>query len=78
MRKKSVQLMGHQTSVSLEDIFWEALALIARHQNTSVRQLIIQVDTQQNRLSNLSAALRVFVLCHKDEFQITDLSSYQK
>ena len=75
MQKKSVQLMGHQTSVSLEPVFWEALALIARHQNTSIRQLIMQVDTQPDRLPNLSAALRIFVLYHKDDFQLADLPS---
>lgn len=73
MQKKSVQLMGHKTSVSLEPEFWEALALIAENRKTSVRQLIISVDITEHRMTNLSAALRVFVLMHKDEFETTQL-----
>ncbi len=69
MQKKSVQLMGHKTSVSLEPAFWQALALIAKARKTSVRQLIIETDIHPHRIANLSSALRVFVLRHKDEFQ---------
>lgn len=60
MQKKSVQLTGHQTSVSLEKEFWETLKAIAREKKTSVRQLIISVDNQ--RSTNLASALRVFIL----------------
>lgn len=73
MQKKSVQLMGHKTSVSLEPEFWTALALIAENRKTSVRQLIISVDIAEQRITNLSAALRVFVLMHKDEFETAQL-----
>lgn len=65
--------MGHKTSVSLEPEFWEALALIAEKRKTSVRQLIISVDIAEQRITNLSAALRVFVLMHKDEFETAQL-----
>lgn len=68
MQKKSVQLMGHKTSVSLEPAFWEALTKIAENRKTSVRQLIIEVDVMPDRIANLSSALRIFVLNHKDEF----------
>ncbi len=70
MQKKSVQLMGHKTSISLEPEFWEALAQIAAARNTSVRQLIISVDIDENRPTNLSSALRVFVLKHTEEFKL--------
>ncbi len=70
MQKKSVQLMGHKTSISLEPEFWDALTQIAAHRNTSVRQLIIAVDIDMNRPVNLSSALRVFILKHTDEFRI--------
>lgn len=69
MQKKSVQLMGHKTSISLEPEFWQALTLIAKTRQTSVRQLIIETDIHPHRIANLSSALRVFVLNHKDEFQ---------
>ncbi len=73
MQKKSVQLMGHKTSISLEPEFWEALRQIAKTRNTSIRQLIISVDVDMNRPVNLSSALRVFVLKHTDEFQLSEL-----
>ena len=60
MLKKSVQLTGHQTSVSLEEAFWDALKKLAEERKTSVRQLIITVDN--HRTTNLASALRVFVL----------------
>lgn len=60
MQKKSVQLMGHQTSVSLEPEFWKALKEIAFRKKTSLRQLIIEVDKKQS--GNLASDLRVFVL----------------
>lgn len=62
MKKKSVVLFGHATSVSLEDEFWQALQDIATDRNTSVSALIATVD--QTRTTNLSSALRVFVLKH--------------
>ncbi len=70
MQKKSVQLMGHKTSISLEPEFWRALTQIAQTRHTSVRQLIIGVDIDMNRPVNLSSALRVFVLKHTDEFKL--------
>lgn len=60
MRKHSVLLDGHQTSVTLEDAFWEALVAIAKARNVSVNTLVTDIDHQ--RTTNLSSALRVFVL----------------
>lgn len=60
MQKKSIQLTGHRTSISLEPEFWQALQQIAQQKNTSVRKLIIQIDN--TRTSNLSSSLRVYVL----------------
>ena len=60
MRKKSVQLMGHKTSLSLEPEFWQALSVLAKQNNTSVRQIIIQIDTI--RTTNLASAVRVYIL----------------
>lgn len=60
MQKKSIQLTGHRTSISLEPEFWQALQQIAQQKNTSVRKLIIQIDN--TRTSNLSSSLRVYIL----------------
>lgn len=60
MRKHSVLLDGHQTSVTLEDAFWDALVGIAKAQGVSVNALVTDID--HARTTNLSSALRVFVL----------------
>lgn len=60
MRKHSLLLDGHQTSVTLEDAFWEALLSIAKARGVSVNKLATEID--HARTTNLSSALRVFVL----------------
>ena len=59
-RKRSVRIGGHDTSVSLEGAFWDALGEIARARRVSLNALIAAVDRE--RLGNLSSALRLFVL----------------
>lgn len=60
IRKHSVTIAGHATSVSLEAEFWDALTEIARERGVSVNALIESVDS--GAAGNLSSALRVFVL----------------
>ncbi len=65
--KKSVDLFGHQTSVSMETEFWDALKEIAKARDKSIRQLILDVDTkrlEEGSVYNLSGSLRVFILTH--------------
>ena len=60
MKKHSVELSGHRTSITLEDEFWQELKVIAKRKNTSVRQLLIQIDDTHQ--GNLSSAIRLFIL----------------
>ncbi len=60
LRRRSVTIAGHRTSVSLEDPFWDQLKAIADIRNISVAQVVAEVD--KGRGGNLSSALRVFVL----------------
>ena len=60
MKKHSVVLFGHATSFSLEDEFWEELQKIAEREKCPLRVLIAEID--KNRTTNLSSALRVFIL----------------
>lgn len=61
IRKRSVTIAGHRTSVSLEAAFWEALGEIAAARCMSVQALIGQIDSER-AAQNLSSAIRVFVL----------------
>ena len=60
LRKHSVVIAGHQTSITLENIFWRALKSIARKENKSLKTLITEID--ETRTTNLSSAIRVFIL----------------
>ena len=60
LRRRSVTIAGHRTSVSLEDPFWDQLKGIATERNQSIANVVAEVD--KSRKSNLSSALRVFVL----------------
>jgi predicted DNA-binding ribbon-helix-helix protein len=58
--KRSVSIAGHTTSVSLEEPFWSALRVIAKTEGRSLAALITDID--ERRGTNLSSALRLYVL----------------
>ncbi|PWC45707.1 ribbon-helix-helix domain-containing protein [Azospirillum sp. TSO22-1] len=60
MKKRSVLIAGHPTSVSLEEEFWDALKAEAAARGVSVNALIEEIDA--GRAGNLSSAVRVFIL----------------
>ncbi|MGE5537121.1 MAG: ribbon-helix-helix domain-containing protein [Gemmatimonas sp.] len=60
IRKRSVRLAGHRTSVSVEEPFWTELAAIARSRGLSLDRLVAEID--RDRAGNLSSAIRLFVL----------------
>jgi predicted DNA-binding ribbon-helix-helix protein len=60
IRKRSVLISGHSTSVSLEEDFWDALKNIAATRGRSMNELISELD--RNRAANLSSTIRIFVL----------------
>ena len=66
LRKHSVTIAGHRTSLSLEDAFWHRLQAIAVSRGVSVGALIEQIDSARAErgepAGNLSSAVRVFVL----------------
>lgn len=66
IRKRSVTISGHRTSVSLEQAFWDVLKEIATAEGCSVAAIIARVDVGTTRpeggKANLSSALRVYVL----------------
>ena len=61
MRKRSISVNGHQTSISLEDEFWQELAAIARLRKVSLNALVTEVDKQRAD-GNLSSTLRIYAL----------------
>ncbi|MAP16404.1 MAG: aryl-sulfate sulfotransferase [Verrucomicrobiales bacterium] len=64
-KKRSINLYGHPTSLTMEPYFWKQLNQIAIEKETSVQKIIEAIDQLQPR--NLSAALRVYVLLEKSK-----------
>ena len=62
MKKISVSLSGHQTSISLEPEFISALQEIANARKTSVAKIIGEIDSARGININLSSAIRVWIL----------------
>jgi predicted DNA-binding ribbon-helix-helix protein len=60
--KRSVAVGGHITSVSLEDAFWGALKEIAVAHHETVSDMVTEIDRTRQQGSNLSSAIRLFVL----------------
>jgi predicted DNA-binding ribbon-helix-helix protein len=62
IRKRSIHLHGQKTSISLEEEFWIAFRKIAVARNEAVPALINAIDRQRPEGTNLSSAIRLFVL----------------
>lgn len=60
-QKHSFNISGHQTSITLEDEFWQALKQIAADKNQSLAQIIIEIDNKRSD-ENLSSAVRLYIL----------------
>ncbi len=60
LKKRSILIAGHATSVSLEEEFWAVLRRIAADDGISLNRLVADVDRE--REGNLSSALRLLVL----------------
>jgi predicted DNA-binding ribbon-helix-helix protein len=59
MRKQSVTIQGHRTSLSLEPPFWEALQAAAKAEGVSLAALVARID--EARTTALSSAIRVWL-----------------
>jgi predicted DNA-binding ribbon-helix-helix protein len=63
VKKRSIVIGGRKTSISLEDDFWMSLRQIARGRQVTTSDLITSLDAAREN-SNLSSAIRVFILDH--------------
>lgn len=62
MKKISVSLSGHQTSITIEDEFFDVLKKIAEQDKTSVAAIINSIDANRDADSNLSSEIRIWIL----------------
>jgi predicted DNA-binding ribbon-helix-helix protein len=61
--KRSINISGRKTSISLENEFWDALREIAAQRGATMSALVSTLDTNRQHL-NLSSMIRLFVLDH--------------
>ena len=60
-KKRSVLIAGHQTSISLEPVFWRALEAAAREQGCPLNALVAKIDVERldaDERPNLTSAIR--------------------
>lgn len=61
MKKRSITIAGHRTSVALEQEFWDEIDVLAKKQELTLTQLIEKID-EARTTENLASALRLAVL----------------
>ena len=59
--KRSIYFGGRKTSATLEEAFWQGLREIAHRRRMTMSDLVGEIAAQP-RQSNLSSALRLYVL----------------
>ncbi len=64
VKKRSIVLDGHKTSLSLEDVFWDGLKDIAAGRNQTLADVVGDIDASR-KSGNLSSSVRQFVYLHK-------------
>jgi predicted DNA-binding ribbon-helix-helix protein len=65
LKKRSLAIAGHRTSLALEAEFWQALESIAQQRAMTLAQLIAVIDAQRAAETPgraLASACRVFAL----------------
>ena len=61
-KKRSLTLRGHRTSVSLEDLFWDAFRAIATREGKPINALAAEIDASRDLDTGLASAIRLYVL----------------
>lgn len=62
MKKRSLSIAGHRTSISIEEPFWQALKAMADHEGESIAARVAAIDGARPPEVNLSSAIRLAVL----------------
>jgi predicted DNA-binding ribbon-helix-helix protein len=63
--KRSVEIAGHKTSISLEPVFWDMLRNAAEAEGVPINALVARIDEQRIRASNpcgLAGAIRIWLV----------------
>ena len=69
-RKRSVLISGHQTSISLEPVFWRELERAAQERGCPVNALVAEIDAARLEVAqspNLTSAIRQWLFEQRRE-----------
>ena len=66
--KRSVQIEGHKTSISLEPVFWDMLVAAAEAEGIAINALVARIDEERIRSDTppgLASAIRVWLVANR-------------
>lgn len=61
VKKRSLTISGHRTSISLENAYWQALTDLAHAQGKTISTVVTEIDQARGE-GGLSSAIRVHLL----------------
>ena len=64
-RKRSVEIAGHKTSISLEPLFWELLNQAANAEGLPISALVARIDSERIKAPvppGLASAIRLWLV----------------
>lgn len=64
-RKRSVEIAGHKTSISLEPLFWELLKQAASTEGLPISALVARIDAERIKAPvppGLASAIRLWLV----------------
>lgn len=65
--KRSVEIAGHKTSISLEPLFWDLLKQAAARQGVPINALVARIDSERITAETppgLAGAIRLWLASH--------------
>lgn len=67
--KRSVEIAGHKTSISLEPVFWDMLRAAAQAEGVPVNALVARIDAERiasPTAPGLASAVRVWLVARSE------------
>ena len=67
--KRSVEIAGHKTSISLEPLFWEQLREAARGEGLPLNAIVARIDAERIAVPappGLAGAIRLWLATRRD------------
>jgi predicted DNA-binding ribbon-helix-helix protein len=72
--KRSMTIAGHQTSISLEPLFWDALKATADAQALPINALVARIDVERlgsDTPCGLASAIRLWLVSNVQKSTVT-------